>query len=168
MTYYIHVKRIYNNIRRYKKMSNFGLTPYRKRNNALTPFSLVDSFLGDDFFRSFFSDSMIGSSRINIDVKDEKDKYVIEAELPGAKKEDIKIDIDNGILTLSTEYSSQKNNEKENYIYRERRYGSVCRSFSLENIDDENIDAKYEDGILTIDLPKKEENKKATRAVIIK
>ena len=149
-------------------MSNFGLTPYKRRNTTLKPYSLVDSFLSDDFFRSFFSDSMIGSSRINIDVKDEKDKYVIEAELPGAKKEDIKIDIDNGILTLSTKFGSEQSDEKDNYVYRERRCGSVCRSFSLENIDDEKINAKYQDGVLTIELPKKEPEKKLTRTIDIK
>lgn len=103
-----------------------------------------------------------------MDIKDEKDKYVIEAELPGAKKEDIKIDIDDGVLTLSAKVGNEKNEEKDNYVYRERRYGSVCRSFSLDNIDDEKIDAQYKDGILTIDLPKKEPDEKITRSIDIK
>lgn len=148
-------------------MSNFGLTPYRRNNKHLTPFTtMADSFFNDDFFRSFFNG--FGSSQMNIDVKDVDNKYVIEAELPGVKKEDINIDIDNGVLTLSAETGSERNEKNDNYVYRERRYGTVSRSFSLDNIDDENIKAQYKDGILTIDLPKKEKERKQIRTVNIK
>lgn len=148
-------------------MSNFGLTPYRKIGRGLRPYTLTNTFFNDDLFRNFFSNSL-GVSQINIDVKDEKDKYVIEAELPGIKKEDINIDIDNGVLTLSTHVQSEKNEDNDNYVYRERKYGSVCRSFSLDNIDDENIKAQYKDGILIVDLPKKEPEKKLNRIIDIK
>lgn len=148
-------------------MSNFGLTPYRRGNKPLRPYTLADTFLNDDFFRSFFGNSF-GYSQMNIDVKDEKDKYVIEAELPGVKKEDINIDIDNGVLTLSTQSNEEKNEENDKYVYRERCYGSVSRSFALDNIDDEKINATYKNGILTIDLPKKEPEKKLNRIVDIK
>lgn len=148
-------------------MSNFGLTPYRRNNNRnLRPYTMADTFFGDDFFSNFFNG--FGSSQMNIDVRDEKSKYIIEAELPGVKKEDINIDIDNGVLTLSAETGSDKNEKNDNYVYRERRYGSVSRSFSLDNIDDENIKAQYKDGILTIDLPKKEKERKPNRIVDIK
>lgn len=148
-------------------MSNFGLTPYRRNNNRnLRPYTMVDTFFGDDFFSNFFNG--FGSSQMNIDVRDENNKYIIEAELPGVKKEDINIDIDNGVLTLSAETGSDKNEKSDNYVYRERRYGSVSRSFSLDNIDDENIKAEYKDGILTIDLPKKEKERKPNRIVDIR
>ena len=148
-------------------MTGFGLVPFRRSGRVSRPYSLTDSFFNDDFFKNFFAHST-GISRMSVDVKDEKDKYVIEAELPGLKKEDIKIDIDDGVLTLSAEIGSEKNEEKDNYVYRERRYGSVCRSFSLEGIDDEKIKAEYKDGILAIDLPKKEPEKKLTKSVDIK
>ena len=148
-------------------MTSFGLVPFRRTNRTARPYGLVDSFFNDDFFRSFFADNQ-GLSRMSVDVKDEKDKYVLEAEIPGAKKEDIKLDIDDGVLTLSAEIGNEKNEEKDNYVYRERRYGSVCRSFSLDNIDDSKIKAEYKDGILTVDLPKKEPEKKLTRSVDIK
>ena len=147
-------------------MTSFGLVPFRRTNRTARPYGLVDSFFNDDFFRSFFADNQ-GLSRMSVDVKDEKDKYVLEAEIPGAKKEDIKLDIDDGVLTLSAEIGNEKNEEKDNYVYRERRYGSVCRSFSLDNIDDSKIKAEYKDGILTVDLPKREPEKKLTRSVDI-
>ncbi len=148
-------------------MSSFGLVPFRRGNRLSRPYSLADSFFNDDFFKGFFANTA-ALSRMSVDVKDEKDKYVLEAELPGAKKEDIKIDIDNGILTLSAQIGNETNEEKDNYVYRERRYGSVCRSFSLDNIDDEKIKAEYKDGILTIDMPKKEPEKKLTKSIDIK
>jgi HSP20 family protein len=148
-------------------MTGFGLVPFRRSGSVTRPYSLANSFFNDDFFKNFFVQNT-GLSRMSVDVKDEKDKYVIEAELPGAKKEDIKIDIDDGVLTLSAEIGSEKNEEKDSYVYRERRYGSVCRSFSLDGIDDEKIKAEYKDGILTIDLPKKEPEKKLTKSVDIK
>jgi len=148
-------------------MNSYGLVPFRRRGRIARPYTLADSFFNDDFFRSFFSTGT-EDSKLSVDIKDEKDKYVIEAELPGAKKEDIKIDIDNGVLTLSAKVGNEKDEEKDNYVYRERRYGSVCRSFSLDNIDDEKIDAQYKDGILTIDLPKKEPDEKITRSIDIK
>ena len=149
-------------------MSNFGLTPYKRTNRNIRPYtSLTNTLFNDDFFRNFFSGA-VTATQINIDVKDNQDKYVIEAELPGVKKEDKNIDIDNGVLTLSTKVQNEKNEENDNYVYRERRYGSLCRSFSLDNIDDEKIKAKYEDGILVVELPKKEPEIKQNRTIEIK
>ncbi|MCK5129098.1 MAG: Hsp20/alpha crystallin family protein [Clostridiales bacterium] len=148
-------------------MSTFGLTPYRTMGKNLRPYSISDTLFSDDFLKSFFGRDLL-PSQMKIDVKDEGDKYVLEAELPGVSKEDINIEINDGVLTLSTQFDSQKSEEKDNYVYRERNYGSQCRSFSLDNINDEKIDAKYQDGILVIDLPKMEEAKKLTRSVDIK
>ncbi len=148
-------------------MSTYGLVPFRRHGRVAKPYtSLVDSFFNDDFFRGFFAENA-GTSHIKVDVKDEKDRYLVEAELPGVKKEDIKIDIEDGVLTLSAQTGSEKNEEKGNYVYRERSYGSVCRSFSLDNINEEKIKAEYNDGILTIDLPKTEPEKKLTRSIDI-
>lgn len=148
-------------------MSNFGLTPYKRTGRSLRPHTISDVFFNDDFFKGFFGTNFT-NQQMKIDVKDENDKYVIEAELPGLSKDNINIDIDNGVLTLSTEYDLQESDKKDNYVYRERHYGSMCRSFSLDKVDDEKIEAKYQEGILTIDLPKKEEDKKLTRTVDIK
>ena len=148
-------------------MSTFGLTPYRRIGRNIRPYSASDTLFSDDFFKSFFGNN-ISPSQMKIDVKDEKDKYTLEVELPGVSKEDINIEINDGVLTLSTQFDSQKNEEKDNYVYRERNYGSQCRSFSLDNIDDEKINAKYQDGILVIDRPKMEEIKKLTRSIAVK
>ena len=149
-------------------MSTFGLVPFRRSNNVTRPYtSLMDSFFDDDFFKGFFAERG-ATAHLSVDVKDEKDKYVLEAELPGVKREDIKIDIEDGVLTLSAHLGEEKKEESENYVYRERRYGQVCRSFSLDNIDEENIKAEYKDGILSVDLPKKEHKEKPTRSIDIK
>ena len=124
----------------------FELTPFVRRN---TPFFRD---FEDDFFRT------PAISSFKTDIKDMGKELRLEAELAGFKKEDIKIDIENKYLTISAERKSEKEDkdEKGNYIRRERSYGSFSRSFDISGIDSEKISAKYEDGILTLTLPKKE------------
>ena len=93
------------------------------------------------------------------DVYEEGNMYHIEMDAPGFKKEDIKIDIDNGYLTISAEHK-EKNDEKDGkkYIRRERHYSKFTRSFYLGNADEEKIDASYKDGTLYIEINKKDES----------
>ena len=102
------------------------------------------------------------------DVSDDGDSYKLEAELPGFKKEDISIDIDNECLTISAERSFDKKDDKNNYVKRERYYGSYSRSFDVSNIDIDKIEASYTDGILTLILPKKAAEIPASRRLEIK
>ncbi len=139
----------------------YGLTPYRRRRNQLN-----NQIFNDDFFRSFFGHDFYGGS-ISIDVKDEKDKFLVEAEMPGVKKEQIKIDVHDGILTISANEDHQENVENQNYVYRERRSGSISRSLSLDNIKEDEITAKYENGILKINLPKADPEKSINRTIDI-
>ena len=139
----------------------YGLTPYRRRRNQL-----ANHFLNDDLFRSFFGNDAYGGS-ISIDVKDEKEKFLVEAEMPGIKKEQIKIDVHDGILTISANEEHEENVENQNYVYRERRTGSISRSLSLDNIKEDEITAKYENGILRIDLPKADPEKSINRTIDI-
>ena len=104
------------------------------------------------------------------DVLDTGDAFKLECELPGFKKEDIKIDIENDCLTISAEHKSEKKeeNEKKNFVKRERFYGSFTRSFDVSGINVDNIEAGYNDGVLTVTLPKKAAEIPASRRLEIK
>lgn len=113
--------------------------------------------------RSFWNDFFDNGVRSNMSadvIENEKD-YNINVNLPGFKKEDISISLDNGYLTVSGE---RKQEENKNYIRRERYYGKISRSFYVgDNYTEEDVKAKFEDGVLTITLPKdvkKIDNKK--------
>ena len=109
-----------------------------------------------------------GESKLNddaawaprVDVREKKDHYLIDADLPGVKKEDIKLEANKGILTISGERKSEEKEEENGYTKIERHYGKFERSFTLpENIKTEKIDAEYKDGTLKVKLPKPEEKK---------
>ena len=91
------------------------------------------------------------------DISETNDAYKLEAELPGFKKEDIKVDIDDDTLTIKAEHSEQNDeqNDAGEYVRRERYYGSYSRSFNVSEIDVDGITAAYENGILTLNMPKK-------------
>lgn len=128
----------------------FGLTPFERKS-----YDLFNAF--HDFEKDFFG-SETSFNSCKTDIKDNGDKYVLEAELPGFDKQDISLDIDGGFLTLTAEHSSE-NEEKDNdgkYIRRERSYGSYRRSFDISNVNVDKVDAEYKNGVLTVALPKKE------------
>jgi len=139
----------------------FGLTPFNRRENNLTrrdPWgirSVFEDFFDDVFFPGFFT----AGSSIRADIRETDKEYIIEAEIPGARKEDIKLDLRDDVLTISVQRNEVINEERENYIRRERRYGACSRSFYVDNIRHEGVKAKYNDGILTITLPKDENRK---------
>jgi HSP20 family protein len=145
-------------------MSN--LIPYRYRRNAMMR---PDYLLSDDFFRNFFapfaSDTL--SSGFRVDVRDMGDKYVMEAELPGFKRDQVKIDVDDGILTIRAEMDDSKNEEKDNYVMCERRYGKMQRSFNISGVDEAGISAEFTDGVLKLNLPKIAEQPRSGRSVEI-
>lgn len=106
---------------------------------------------------------------VPIDLKETKEKYVLTAEVPGVKKEDIKINVSNGVLTITGETKAEKTEETEQMHYRERSYGKFSRSIRLpEKIDPKKIDAKYENGVVSIDIPKLEPEKEETINVELK
>lgn len=116
----------------------------------------------DSIFSDFFNDSFMGFAGVNsikADVKENEKEFIIDAEIPGAKKEDIKLDLRDDRLTISVEKTEETKEEKDNFIRRERRYGSSSRSFYVENVKHEDVTAKYENGILSIVLPKSEAKK---------
>ena len=140
----------------------FGIVPFRN-NKIQERGSLFDL---DNMFNDFFSDSFMGlasTNAIKADIKENEKEFIIDAEIPGANKEDIKLDLKDDRLTISIQKSEEVKEEKENYIRRERRFGSSSRSFYVENVKNEDVTAKYENGILTIVLPKSETKKTNSR-----
>jgi HSP20 family protein len=95
-----------------------------------------------------------------VDIHETEDGYIVKADLPGMKKEDIQIDLKNSTLTLKGEKKFEETVSKDNYVRTERAYGTFVRSFTLpHNVDAEKIRASYKDGVLELALPKKEEAK---------
>jgi HSP20 family molecular chaperone IbpA len=108
-------------------------------------------------FEDSFLDDYKNMPIMNADIIESDHGYELQIDLPGVKKEDIKIDIDEGILNISASISGE-NEENRNYIRKERFKGEVKRSFSIdENILENDINASFENGVLYLNLPKKEE-----------
>ena len=120
-----------------------------------------DFDLFDDMFRDpFFNESE--SKLMKTDIKEKKDKYVVDIDLPGYDKEGIKIEIQDGYLTVHAKVD-KKDNEKEKgkYVRKERYMGECSRSFYIgDNIKEEDIKAKFHNGTLTLEIPKKDDEKK--------
>lgn len=111
----------------------------------------------DHLEKSFFGKLSGGFSHFRTDIIDRGDKFLLQAELPGFDKKDIKIDINENYLTISAEHSEEKEEKQENntnFIRRERRFGSFSRSFDISDIDTPNIKASYNNGLLNLELPK--------------
>ncbi|MGC8611655.1 MAG: Hsp20/alpha crystallin family protein [Athalassotoga sp.] len=104
-----------------------------------------------------------------VDISETDKSYEFEVELPGMKREDVNIEIDDGILTIRGEKKEERKEEKKGYKKIERSYGKFERSFSLpSDIDEKNISAKFENGVLNISIPKSPEAKSAKRKIEIK
>ena len=101
-------------------------------------------------------------NRMKCDIYEKDNKYYIEMEVPGFNKEDIDISLKEGYLTVKAEkkMSNEEKDENKKYLRKERNYIKTERSFNLGNIDEENIDASFENGVLKIEIPKVEENKR--------
>ena len=119
-----------------------------------------DFDLIEDMFRDPFFDDR--ESRVmKTDIKEKKDKYVIDIDLPGYEKENIKIEVEDGYLTVHASTNSNKEEKEEGKFVRKERYvGSCSRSFYVgEEVNDEDIKATFKNGTLKLEIPKKEEKK---------
>ena len=135
----------------------FGMIPYRTSRNV-APRGLFDDF-ANDFFKPFVGGMMRPEPSMKVDVRDDGDQYTLEADMPGVNKDNLKVEVADGILTISAEYDEKKEEkgEDDKYVYRERRCGSVRRSFNVEGIREDDITAEFKDGVLKLALPKQEE-----------
>ena len=127
------------------------------RNKRFLP-SFDDDMFGKDFLRDFF-DFENNPSVPDVNVRETKDRYNIEVAAPGMDKKDFNVDVQNNMLVISSEKESKdENKEDENFLRREFSYTSFQRSFSIpETVDADNIKAKYDNGVLYVELPKRKE-----------
>ncbi|MBO7727524.1 MAG: Hsp20/alpha crystallin family protein [Oscillospiraceae bacterium] len=140
----------------------FELIPFDRRMHRVSNY---------DPFREM--DELFNNASRNIanpfatDVIDNGDSFELNAELPGFKKEDINLSVENDCLTISAERKLNKEEKVPNFIKRERFYGSYSRSFDLTGIDVDKISASYIDGVLKLVLPKEAEEVPVTRSITI-
>ena len=127
----------------------FGMIPFDRRDD-----NLFDVF--DNFEKKFFGNTNASLPAFRTDIRDQGDKFLLEAELPGFQKEDISLELKEGILTIKAEHKENQDqkDDKGNYIRRERRYGSFPRTLYGSGIDGDAITALYHKGALGLTPPK--------------
>lgn len=154
-----------------------GIAPARRSREltARDPFrslqQQVNRLFEETFGPSFPGEETLGVSTWapSCDIYETDNEIVLKAELPGVKKEDVKVDIENNVLTLRGERKFEEETKKENFVRIERSYGNFLRSFSLPTaVDTSKINAEFKDGILQVILPKREESKPKTIEVKVK
>ena len=125
-----------------------------KRNNLFFP-SFVNDVFGPDWFGGV---DKLHATVPAVNIKENETGFELQLAVPGAKKEDFKIEVDNELLTISSEGKTENVETKENFTRKEFSYTAFKRAFTLpETVDGSKIDAAYEDGVLKLALPKKEE-----------
>ena len=112
-----------------------------------------------DIFGGFFDDPFFNESRhkeiMKTDIKEGENEYTLEIEMPGIKKENVKIELSKGYITISAENNNEVEEKEKNYIRKERHYGSFTRSFYVgEDIKEDEVKASFKNGILTLEVPK--------------
>ena len=149
-------------------MSTLATMPKRgnevstKRNDSSLPglSSWVDNLFNDGMGAGFLSNFNTGMTLPAVNIKENADEFFLEIAVPGMKKSDFNIDIENKILSISSETKEEHEEKEENYTRREFGYSSFKRTFTLpDTVESEKISAKYKEGILTVHLPKREEAK---------
>ena len=125
-----------------------------KRSNLVFP-SLMDEIFKPDWFGGMEN---FGANLPAVNIKENEKDYELELSVPGMKKDDFNVEVDNNIMTISAEVKSESDVKEENYTRKEFSHSSFKRSFTLpETIDEDKIEASYVDGILKFRLPKKDE-----------
>ncbi len=128
----------------------FDLIPFGKRDKDI--FDYLDTIE-----RKFFEESNRAFNNFRIDIKDNGDRYKLMADLPGIEKKDINIEVKNDVLVIKAELNEEvEKKSNENYIHKERKHGIFTRSFNISNVKKDEITADYKNGVLTLELPKKE------------
>lgn len=147
----------------------FEMVPFRRNHNNLS--SRGDYF--DDFFNNFFSEDtftpmILKNTNFKVDVKETENEYLVEADLPGINKDNISLEYENNYLTVTAKRENTvEDKSNSNYVRRERSYGEFKRSFYIDNVDENSVNASFADGVLRITLPKKQKGKASKRRIDI-
>lgn len=133
----------------------------RRETSSLPSFSSwVDNLFESGMGTGFLSNFNTGMTLPAVNIKENANEFYLEIAVPGMKKSDFNIDVENKILSISSETKEEKEHKEENYTRREFGYSSFKRTFTLpDTIESDKISAQYKEGILTVHLPKKEEAK---------
>lgn len=147
----------------------FGLVPFGRRGIGRRNGDLFDI---DNFFEDFFNEPTFpvflgNGGNMRVDISENEKEYVLEAELPGIRKEDISIEVNDDRLTISANRDERVEEKRDNYIRKERRASRMTRSFSVDNVDTDKITAKHDNGVLTLILPKKEQSRPGGKKIDI-
>jgi HSP20 family molecular chaperone IbpA len=128
--------------------------------NRLDGFGFFDPFFAP-FFEEEHGDSSFGSLEMKTDIQDLGDGYQMDVELPGFEKKDIALNLNEGYLTISAKVNRdhKENDKKGNYIHRERFSGVTTRSYYVGEIEEKDVKASYNNGVLTINFPKEDAKK---------
>lgn len=118
-------------------MLNYYLNPFKEES-------------WDNFFNSVDARSMA------TDIVEKENEYLFDIELPGYSKEDVKLSVSDGYLTIEAEKKFEQEKKHSNFIKQERRYGTITRSYYVGSVDTQNIKANFNNGVLTITVPKQE------------
>jgi HSP20 family protein len=137
-------------------MEDKAMLPTIRKNRSINPF-YMSNFFDDDFFPVL---SNMTSSIPAVNIREDEKSFLLDLAIPGIDKKDLKIDINEDVLTVSSETRNESEDNKDGYKRKEFSYSSFCRSFYIpENVNREKIAAAYKDGIVNIELPKQEEEK---------
>ena len=138
---------------------------------SMIPFGRMNTSwndLFDDFERRMFPADRGELPAFRTDIRDEGDHFLLKADLPGFRKEDIDLHLEDNVLTITAKHQETAENKQDGkYICRERRVGSYARSFDVSGIQEEGISAAYENGVLTLILPKQGEVVPQSRKISI-
>jgi HSP20 family protein len=129
-----------------------GMVPFR-RDPLSGMRSLFDGFFNEDFFSGMLPDFHGG---FKADVRETEKEYIVEADLPGMDKDQIELSLNDDILTVKANRSEEKNEEREGFIRKERYNGVFQRSFLVEGVKRDHVEASYDNGVLKVVLPKDE------------
>lgn len=125
----------------------YGLTPVDRGEKSLFRYL-------DRMEQSLWGNLADEFTRFRTDIIEDEKEFTLQAELPGFEKKDIQLDVEEGYLTIRAGHQMDQEQKDQNFICRERRYGSLSRSFSLDGIHADQITASYQNGILKVKLPK--------------
>lgn len=143
----------------------FGLVPFRNKSLANRDYfnQFMQGFFDDDFMTPL---ATMGNG-FKVDLRETESEYIVEADLPGVKKGDITLRYENNYLTIVAKRDETQETKEENYVRRERHYGQFQRSIYVDNVMNDKVDAKFNDGVLTVTLPKRDKTQKSSSNIPI-
>jgi len=139
-----------------------SMIPFNRVNKRIVPFEInnINSVL-DDFFSDMWSPKLdYSTDTFKMDVQDMEESFVIEAEMPGIQKDEINLEMEENTLRIEVKREELKEENEKNYVHKERKFTSMSRKIYLRDVKQYEIDAKLENGVLTITVPKVERAEK--------